>query len=190
MARPLATWLVVPLVVLAMLVAPTAAHAQRHGNAQPPHRVRIDLHVDFAWYGAFGLGARVDIPVVPDGFLRPGGSLQDDFVISPGLDVFFWNFHRYDYACGGMGCTRVNAFGTFVALEVAAQWNLYIGDWSFFPEAGLAFVFGDAYYWRDRYYDGYVWPFLGGGARWHFNTSNSLLMRVTWPAGFQIGITF
>jgi len=180
-------------VLFTALMAPTPAAAQgRGGNAQPIDSVRLDLHADFAWYGAFGVGFRVDIPVVPDGFLTGGGELQDDFVISPGADLFFWNSFQYSYRCGPGGrdvCNSDTFGGVFGALLVAAQWNLYYKDVSFFPELGLALVLGHANYWHDRYYNSFIWPFFGAGFRWHFSQSNALLLRLSWPAGLQVGIT-
>jgi hypothetical protein len=170
--------------------APTSARAQ--SRARPADRVRFDIHADLAWYGAFGLGARVDLPIAPRGIIS-GGSLQDDLVLSLGGDVFFWNSARYSYRCGpdrNDTCYSSAFGGTFGALVGAVQWNFYTGNFSFFPELGLAFIFCDSFYWRDRYYDGYFWPFLGGGLRWHFSASNALLIRASWPAGLQIGVTF
>ncbi len=181
------------LLFTALVAVASPAAAQRGGNAHPIDSVRFDVHADFAWYGAFGLGFRVDIPVIPDGFLRSGGSVQDDFVISPGVDVFFWNSIRYRYyrGCGNPdGCYSSAFGGVFASFVVAAQWNLYIGNWSFFPEAGLALLVGDAAWYYDTYYHSVIWPFFGGGGRWHFSASNSLLLRATWPAGLQLGITF
>ena len=36
----------------------------------------------------------------------------------------------------------------------------------------------------------YIAPAGGIGARYHFNGRNSLLMRASWPAGLQVGMTF
>lgn len=184
-------WTAALLFTALMAAAPAAAQG-RGGNAQPIDSLRLDIHGDFTWYRAFGVGARLDIPIVPRGFLREGGAIQDDFVISPGVDVFFWNSYRYSWACGPGGrdvCTSGGFDDTFAALLVAAQWNLYYKDISFFPEAGLAVILGHAYYWQDRYYNSFIWPFLGAGFRWHFSPGAALLIRASWPAGLQIGVT-
>lgn len=175
------------LLFLALAAATPASAQHRGGNAHPIDSLRLDLHADFAWYGAFGVGARLDIPVLPEGFLR-SGSVEDDFVISPGVDLFFWNSLRYSYRCGPDVCSSSTWGGTFASFLVAAQWNLYIGNWSFFPEAGLAIIVGNSYYWQDRYYNSFIWPFIGGGVRWHFSEGAALLFRVSWPAGLQIGV--
>ena len=78
----------------------------------------------------------------------------------------------------------------------AAQWNFYFGGhWSVFPEAGVALRVGlDHYGWTDPYGHTYPWIYpaldLGVGARYHFNPSVALLMRVSTPGGLQVGVTF
>ena len=76
---------------------------------------------------------------------------------------------------------------------VVVQWNLYFvqSDWSIFPEAGLAFLIGDGYHDGPHDDDDVDVVFAASfGARYHFNDRMSLLMRLNFPAGFQIGLTF
>lgn len=169
-------------VVLCAAAMPAAASAQ--GRDAYNGTVRIDAHVAFGWYGSFGLGARVDIPIVPDGIVD---GVDDDLAISPGLELLFWDWYGYRHS---------SAVG--IAPLVALQWNFYLNDkWSVFPELGIAIMFGDYWHFRRRndFYDPdrhyvYVSPFLGVGARYHFSDRNALLMRINWPAGLQVGITF
>lgn len=163
---------------LAMITFALSTGYTSNAEAQANHidGARIDVHLDLAWYAAFGLGFRVDIPIVEDGLID---SVDDELAISPGAELFFFRWrHRDGYDDG------------YAALWplIALQWNFYLDDWSLFPELGLVFVVWDDY-WDDRH-GGFIYPFLGLGARYHFNSRNALLMRINWPAGFQIGITF
>ncbi len=162
-ARRLA--LAIAVLVAASTALPAAADPQgSHSD------VRFDAHLDLGWYYNFGVGFRVDIPIVPGGIVD---GADDDLRISPGAELF-WFYRR-------------NHDGFGVIPLVALQWNFYIDDWSVFPELGIAFWWGPD---RDYYWRSFAAPFLGIGARYHFSARNALLMRINWPAGFQIGITF
>ena len=154
----------------ALLFAPTSAAAQ----AEPPPSVRLDVHADFGWYHSFGAGARVDIPVVRDGFIR-SSDVSDDLSISPGLELFS-AYGPYS----GMGLIPM----------VMVQWNLYFAhQFSFFLEAGIAALFAPSG-WSKHYYDQVIAPVGQLGFRWHFSDAMALLIRVGWPAGTQIGLAF
>lgn len=140
------------------------------------HGVRMDVHADLGNYGAFGVGVRGDIPIVANGLID---GVNDELAISPGVEVFFVNSFpdRYDG-------------GPYVMPLAMLQWNFYLGDsWSVFPEAGVALFVGDRDFLpRDR--GVYAAVATGVGARYHFNGRNALLMRASWPAGLQVGMTF
>lgn len=178
------------LVVLCTLAAAADAEAQRRGRARKIDGVRFDVHLDLGWHEAFGVGFRVDIPIVPDGFLS-GGSIEDELAISPGLDLFFWAWH--DRHHGDHDQLRHHD-GWSVMPLVAVQWNLYLNEsWSIFPELGIA----SAWWTYDHCHGGchdhaYLrfYPLASFGARWHFSDRNALLFRLSWPVGFQFGITF
>jgi hypothetical protein len=175
--NPLSRALLAATVLVVGTVAnASSADAQQYGGIDG---VRFDVHLDLGWYGAFGAGFRADIPIVPDGIVD---GVSDDLAISPGIDVFFLTYNDYYDDDGGV------AFAPLVAL----QWNFYVSEhWSLFPELGFAMLIGD-YGYGHRHHNDRVHAslFLGLGARYHFNTRNALLMRISWPAGFQIGITF
>lgn len=64
-----------------------------------------------------------------------------------------------------------------------------------FPELGAsANVALDGSGWRDVYGARHPWvgiaPVLGFGARYHFGERTALLMRVSTPAGLQVGLVF
>lgn len=159
------------MTLAAALLAPGVVNAQ----LGPPPSVRLDIHGDFGWYNNGGGGFRVDIPVVRDGFLRANG-VKDDLSISPGVDLLWWYGRGYE----GVG---------FIPM-VMVQWNIYFAEhWSFLAELGIAVLWGPRA-WNNRYYSNYVAPVGQLGIRWHFSAANSLFLRVGWPAGAQIGITF
>jgi len=128
--------------------------------------VRPEVHLDLGFHGDIGFGARLDIPIVPDGLLM---SAKDDLAISPGVDLLF------DHG------------DVWVGVPIALQWNFYINqEWSVFPELGLALLFGDNHHHNDVAVD----FLLAVGGRYHFNSRNALVLRIGWPIGLQFGITF
>jgi hypothetical protein len=141
---------------------------------------RPEVHLSAGGHGDLGAGFRVDIPIVPEGFLRRG---RDDFALSPGMDIQFYDFDRDDNRRRGRDHDAV----LFIP-QLAAQWNFYFPRhaWSIFPEAGLAVVIGD---WAGDD-DVHVDPLVAFGARKHFSGRTALVLRVGWPSGFQVGIAF
>jgi hypothetical protein len=136
--------------------------------------VRPELHVGLGWDAELGLGGRADIPIVPRGFIS---DVHDELALSPGGELYF----------GGGGD------GLEIAGVLAAQWNFYLDpEWSLFPELGLALIFHD----RDRGpgraddADLHLRPLLAVGGRYHFGRRNALVLRLSWPFGLQVGITF
>ena len=88
--------------------------------------VRPELHVSLGWVGEVGIGARLDIPIVPSGFVH---ALDDELALSPGIDVAYDDNGGGELAVGGV---------------LAAQWNVYVAPaWSLFPELGLALIYRD-----------------------------------------------
>jgi hypothetical protein len=160
------------------LAAMTLAEVPKRAAAQPgpPSSVRLDVHLDTSpWYSNGGLGFRFDIPIVREGLIE-GGSVRDDLSLSLGGEfLWFWD-RRYE----GVGLVPLAMF----------QWNFYLGrSVSLFPELGLAFLYGPRG-WNRTYWGAYLAPAVQIGFRWHFSAKNALLIRLGWPAGLQIGITF
>ncbi len=165
---------------LALVAALAVAGVSEAGERPlPPNHiegVRIDLHADLGGYGSFGMGFRLDIPVVPGGLIN---GVEDELAISPGLDVFFQNFYPHYYDGG-----------PYFIPGVVMQWNFYLGQhWSVFPEAGIAFYAGNRYELR-RNTAFYPVANFGVGARYHINPRVALLLRVSTPTGLQFGVTF
>jgi hypothetical protein len=138
--------------------------------------VRPELHVGLGWEGELGFGARVDIPIVPRGFID---DLHDELALSPGGELYFEGGGDGDIAIAGV---------------FAAQWNLYLDpEWSVFPELGLALIFSDRDRGRnddDEDADLRLRPLLAAGGRYHWSRRNAIVMRLSWPFGLQVGITF
>jgi hypothetical protein len=159
-----------------------------YGSDYRARGVRPEVHLSIGGHGDLGAGFRVDIPIVPEGFLRNG---RDDFALSPGMDIQFYDFDGDDDWYGPGSKPRSaghDGDGVLVIPQLAAQWNFYFPRhaWSIFPEAGLAVVIGAG---NDND-DVHVDPLFAFGARKHFASRLALLMRAGWPSGFQIGLAF
>ena len=173
---------------LAGAVAFTSVDVQ----AQQIQGIRPEVHLDLGWWEAAGVGFRIDIPIVPNGFLR-SGSVRDELALSPGADL--WLYWANNFCHTHSGTTHCHNGGTNFGLWpiLTLQWNLYFGNsgWSIFPEAGLVMgLFDSPWFWGG--WNGAIWisPTVGFGARYHFNQRLALLMRVMFPGGLQIGLTF
>lgn len=172
------------LVLVGILMCTASASADERGYRI--RGVRPEAHLSIGGHGDLGAGFRVDIPIVPEGFLRNG---RDDFALSPGMDIQFYDFDHDDHD-RGRGRDRDHHDDDAVLLipQLAAQWNIYFPRraWSIFPEAGLAIVIGD---WAGDD-DVHVDPLLAFGARKHFSERAALVLRAGFPSGFQIGLAF
>jgi hypothetical protein len=150
------------------------------------HAVRPEVHLSAGGHGDLGAGFRVDIPIVPGGFLRND---RDDFALSPGMDIQFFDFRRDHHRNRARDRDHHDDVADVLLIpQLAAQWNIYFPrhGWSIFPEAGVAVVIGD---WAGRD-NVHVDPLGAFGARKHFNARTALVMRAGWPGGLQIGLAF
>lgn len=138
-----------------------------YGRNDPLLPVRLDAHAALTWDGNFGLGGRVDFPLISGTFRY---STRDELAISAGGDVTFINFN---------GSQHVEVFP-----QVALQWSLGVDDrFYFFPEFGFsAHIIGNSW-------DGF-YPTLGFGARYYLRRSLSLQGRLGWPIALSAGTTF
>lgn len=165
---------------LIALILPLASTADAAEIRQQNHirGARFDVHANVGGYASLGAGMRVDLPIVPDGFLN---GADDELAISLGADVFGRSFYQ-DYYAGG----------AYLIPIVVAQWNFYVAPkWSVFPEAGIAMFVGNSRYLRHGGPGGlYAAPAFGLGGRYHFSDRNSLLVRISTPTGLQVGATF
>ena len=173
------------LSLLAALL-PSHADAQRRRarireGARPEHSLRLDVHGTVAWWGSFGVGARIELPLVKEGFID---GVDDELALTTGGELLFAHV-------GDQASTVVP-----IAL-IAAQWSFWLSEsWSVFAEAGLVTVFSNwgPFHHRHQFYDdhphAYFNPLLSLGGRLHLGDAIALLMRVSWPTGGQIGVVF
>jgi hypothetical protein len=170
--------------VLATLALVSPAHASTRSGRNTIDGVRFELHANADAWAMFGLGMRVEIPIVPQGFLH--AKVRDELALSFGGDVFFAPF----------GYGWYDPYDAYAIPIAVVEWNFYLNDrWCVFPEAGLAFHLGFySDHWDDSHWHGPGWayaqPDLGVGARYHFNPRNSLVFRASTPGGLQVGFTF
>lgn len=148
------------------LVAVGAAPAEAQEAEHPD--VAFDAHLAAGWSEDLGIGFRADVPVLSEGIIA---GTDDDLRVSLGADLVWFFNHE--------------GFGLYPV--VALQWNFYLSpEWSIFPEVGMVLLFGE----REHNWRTFVAPTVGFGVRWHWNESNALLIRLTWPTGLQLGIVF
>lgn len=137
-------------------------------SQEPLLPVRLDGHASITWDGYFGLGARVDIPVMEKGLAY---SSRDELAISLGVDVVFVSFDKTD--------EPLQVWPT-----ATVQWSLGVSEhFTFYPELGLA-----AQIERDGWNG--VYPNIGFGGRYSLYRSVALLARVGWPMAISLGCTF
>lgn len=171
---------------LLLVSAPAFARGEHHGAEHNQiEGVRIDLHANLDRHSVFGSGVRLEFALVPDGFIR-GTDVNDELALSVGADLFFAPIYfGYEYYGGGAYLIPIGA----------VQWNFYFGDWSIFPEVGVAVHVGfDHDGWQDKHGNGYGWiypePDVGFGARYHFDSNVALLLKISTPGGLQVGVVF
>lgn len=169
--------LVLALLGAVFLIDSSSAEAQ----SRPIQGVRPEIHLDAGFHGFLGVGFDLEIPIVPNGFLR---NRDDELALVPGIDLLFFDARYRDQDRG---------FG--VAPNLTAQWNIYLTRrWSIFPEAGATLLIGTdrgrfyRHYGRDR--NVYADPVVAFGARFHANRRLAIVMRVGYPFGAQIGLNF
>jgi hypothetical protein len=163
------------LLGLSGFTSSAAAQADSDDREHTIQGARPEFHMSLGGHGDFGAGFRVDLPIVPSGFLRNG---RDEFALSPGLDVQFVNFHDDDD----------HDSPVLLLPQLATQWNIYFSrGWSIFPELGMAVVIGDAHHGYGGNDNVHVDPLVAFGARRHFSERTALVMRAGFPNGFQLG---
>jgi len=169
-------------------ICPAAARAQAGHIAGS---VRLDAHLNVGFGGGLGPGMRLEVPLARRGLIS---SANDELALTLGADVIFHTRgHYYD----GFHHRRLPHHGHHedhqhhdddgdlsLIAPIAVQWNFILRhNWTVFPELGLALV---------HHYDHlHVLLNIAAGARWHFGGGQAaLLLRVTRPAGFQVGIAW
>ncbi len=180
-------------VIAAIAFAPRQAKADdtiRRPGDHPSYGVEVEPHVVFGWGGpyapgGFGLGGRLSIPVVQNGFVP---TINNSIAVSFGLD---WVHYESCFYAG-------NCSADYFNVPVAMQWNFYVAQrWSVFGEPGAVLYFGS---YPDCPLQASLCPtarpptvgvvpalFLGG--RYHLSDSTALTIRIGFPA-FSLGFSF
>lgn len=186
----------------ATFVAATSTDARaesiiKNPGDHPSYSVELEPHVVFGWghlyagSGGFGLGGRVTIPIVDNGFVK---SINNSVGISFGLDwirysscYYYDNRRNFRYGCGA----------SYFVFPVAMQWNFWLTTrWSVFGEPGLYIYHGVYDNYCDPAFVGCTYPTRTGidfafyaGGRFHFNEKISLTMRIGYPT-LSVGASF
>lgn len=191
-----------PLAAL-VLAAPTVSSAASmiREPTPPQYKVEIEPHLvaqvggfgfDYGTNG-FGAGIRFGIPIAGPAFVK---TINDSIAISFGPDLV--HYSPYRVGCQGQGCAFYYDTGDFWALyvPVTMQWNFWLSEkWSVFGEPGLAvrhsFINNAC---DDRFGNcrgvTHVFGAFFGGARYHFSETTALTLRVGYPTGFSVGLSF
>jgi hypothetical protein len=126
------------LVALALLLTPAEARADdtiRQPGAHPAYNFELEPHLvlgddDAYAYGGWGVGVRVGIPIVDNGFVT---TINNSVSISFGLDILHYDGCWYNGNCSA----------NYFDFPVTMQWNFYVAQrWSVFGEPGLVLFHG------------------------------------------------
>lgn len=189
--RAVRGWLAgICLAMVALCVSPRAAQAEsiiKRPGDHARYAVELEPHANLGLLGYYGvglgLGGRVGIPLVHNGFVS---TINNSIAISAGAD--FVHYTGCWYTSEGCG---VN----YLFVPVVMQWNFYLTrQWSVFGEPGLAIY--HAFF--DDICGGFagcvtptatsVAPVFEVGGRFHFADTFALTMRVGYPTA-SVGLS-
>ncbi len=163
------------LVIVTWSTCPSSVSAQTGYISGP---LRLEAHLDVDFFGGLGPGMRLDVPLLRNGLIP---AANDELALTLGADVLFRTHHRY-YDRNHHHHPDANHL--MLLFPIALQWNFMLPhNWTVFPEVGLALV---------HHYERLSVLFdIAAGARWHFGGGKAaLLLRLTYPGGFQAGLTW
>src|SRR5689334_21749049 len=124
------------LVMLSILALPALGQAQSIIRDRSSHSRPVDLSILGAvpFPAGFGVGLRVGLPIVPNGFI---GAINDAVFLEPGVQVVYWSDRWADF-----DDTR---FG--VQIPVFMRWDFFLSRvWTVYGEVGVLFgFFGDGH---------------------------------------------
>lgn len=163
-------------------------------DASPPqYHVEIEPHLNIQWFGfdyasdGLGPGIRFGIPIMSPGFIK---KINDSVAINFGADFLY--YHPIHNWCDRNGCYSGDSFWVLYS-PVTLQWNFWLTEkWSVFGEPGLTFRVPFSDYCDGRWCDkgSLVWFAFYAGARWHFGERTALTMRLGYPNGISVGVSF
>ncbi len=188
---------------VAMMSQP--AHAEtliKQPGRQPAYSVELEPHlllglgsapgVDYSTGAGYGVGGRVSIPLVKEGFIK---TINDSVALGLGLDYLHYagkatwgGCSRWEPGPAGTSiCVATRGGGgdaNVLILPVVMQWNFWLTDkFSVFGEPGVALT--------DHQGEGFGFsPFvIWAGGRYHFNPNATLTLRVGYPS-VALGVSF
>lgn len=187
--------------IVSLTCTPSDARAEsiiKTPGDHPKYSVELEPHALLGWGHLYadkglGLGARLTIPIVENGFVP---SINNSVGITFGADWLRYGGCYY-YAYNGRARTDYGCGASFFLFPVAMQWNFWLTpQWSVFGEPGLYVyhgVFDDTFCVN---LPGCGYPtrtsvdlaFYAGG-RFHFSDKVSLTMRIGYPT-ISIGASF
>lgn len=190
------------IVIAALAGISSTASAEsiiKNPGDHPDYKVELEPHGVLGWGHLYhgqglGVGLRVTIPIVQNGFIK---SINNSVGISFGADWIRYSDCYYHDKNVGYGCGA-----SYFTLPVTMQWNFWLTPkWSVFGEPGL-------YIYHGIYDDDYCnvpkgdkgrfcgYPTRTGvdvafyaGARFHFNETVALTMRLGYPSS-SVGVSF
>jgi hypothetical protein len=133
----------------------------------------------------FGLGARYQKVVVPQGFLKLTNGIHDELGIEGGVDYvhYAWDFY-------GLGGWSYNEFN----IVVGATWNFWLNDkLALYPKLDLGFGFGSWSAPADWTYgnpSGYGGVFFAGSAGIVYKMDKLLLRAEVGSGSLRAGVGF
>ena len=172
------------LFACAVTAAGTTARAQFMEPGNHRTQVEFEAHLvangSYYYYGTgYGIGARVNIPLGRNGFLA---RYNNSLALGLGADLVYNADARYKSAG--------------LEAPVVIQWNLHVAPaWTIFFEPGVfvSVLFDTGHCAASDCNGFYIIPEFAAGVRWHFTSSQSfpaLVIRVGWPSGLNVGVSF
>jgi hypothetical protein len=186
---------------IVLAVSPSDARAEsiiKNPGDHPDYVAELEPHGLFGWghrygSGGFGLGVRATFKIVDNGFVK---TINNSIGIGVGLDWVRYGGCYYD-GWYGPGRYRYGCAGSdYFMIPVVMQWNFWLTTrWSVFGEPGFHIY--------HRSFDNYCGGLPGcnppsstnldfafyGGARFHFNETIALTMRIGYPT-LSVGASF
>jgi hypothetical protein len=193
------------LPLFALVAATPDANAEsiiKQPGRQPRYVLELEPHLlvglgdaptlDRNTDAGYGVGGRLSIPVVPEGFIK---SINDSIAVGVGLDYMHYSGRTQWGACtrwrpgpaGTSICVETTGTGGSANLwivPVVLQWNFWLTDkFSVFGEPGVAVTShsGDGL--------GFAPFVIWAGGRYHFNQTMALTVRLGYPT-FSAGLSF
>jgi hypothetical protein len=180
--RTLAPWIVLAAALVATLAFSSLAAAQHDGvSIKRPfggaRDTELNLHAGVSPFGVGpGVGARVAIPIVDNGFVS---SINNAIYITIGGDLLF------ERCWGGCG-RRDDNYGVAFAIPLTGRWQFnFTPRWSAYGEVGPSIYVHSHWFGRGKFPGvGHApghWIAGAVGGKWHFAPRTSLTLSLGAP---------